>query len=58
MGWYGTDAIDAALKKTKKALMEPFDFWKWIRLGIILFFIGGSGIGFLNFSFPPNYNLP
>ena len=36
MGWYGTDAVDAALKRTEKALIEPFDFWKWIRLGIIL----------------------
>jgi hypothetical protein len=58
MGWYGTDAVDAALKRTKKALIEPFDFWKWIRLGIILFFIGGSGMEFLNFNFPANYNLP
>jgi len=58
MGWYGTDAVDAALRRARKALIEPFDFWKWIRLGIILFFIGGGGIGFSNFNFPANYNLP
>jgi hypothetical protein len=56
MGWYGADAVDAALKRTKKALIEPFNFWKWIRLGIILFFIGSNG--FLNFNSPANYNLP
>ncbi len=56
MGWYSIDAVDAAMKRTKKALIEPFDFWKWIRLGIIIFFIGGTG--FSNFNFPGSYNQP
>lgn len=58
MKWYGTDAVDAALQRTRKALIEPFNFWKWIRLGIILFFISGSGMGFSNFNFPSNYHFP
>lgn len=55
MGWYGIEAIDAAIKRTKKALIEPFDFWKWIKLGIIVFFIGGGGMGTSNFNFPASY---
>lgn len=42
MVWYSIDVIDASVKRTKKILLEPFDFWKWIRLGIIIFFIGGG----------------
>ncbi|MCX9012337.1 MAG: hypothetical protein OIN66_14610 [Candidatus Methanoperedens sp.] len=55
MGWYGIDAVDAAIKRTKKALIEPFDFWKWIKLGIIVFFIGGGGTGISNFNPPASY---
>lgn len=55
MGWYGIDAVNTAIKRTKKALIEPFDFWKWIRLGVIVLFIGGGGIGTSNFNFPANY---
>lgn len=42
MSWSGIDAIDGAIKRTKKALIEPFNFWKWVKLGIIVFFIGGG----------------
>ncbi len=45
MNWYSIDAIDASIKGTKKTLTQPFDFWKWIRLGIISVLIGNSGIG-------------
>lgn len=55
MGWYGIEAVDAAIKRTKKALIEPFDFWKWIKLGVIVFFIGGGGTGISNFNFPSSY---
>jgi len=55
MGWYSIDAVDAAIKRTKKALLEPFDFWKWIRLGIIVLFVGGGGIGTSNFNLPASY---
>lgn len=55
MGWYGLEAFDSAIKRTKKVLAEPFDFWKWIRLGIITFFIGGGGMGIPNFNFPASW---
>lgn len=31
------------LRGQKKALFEPFDFWKWVKLAIIIFFIGSMG---------------
>ena len=43
MSWYGIDAIDKALSRTKTALFEPFDFWKWVKLAIIIFLLGGIG---------------
>jgi hypothetical protein len=43
MSWYAIDAIDRAFSRTKKALLEPFDFWKWVKLAIIVFFVGGLG---------------
>lgn len=55
MGWYGLEALNSAIKRTKKALIEPFVFWKWIRLGIITILIGGGGMGFPNFNFPANW---
>src|SRR3990172_1355479 len=55
MGWYGLEAFDLAIKRTKKALIEPFDFWKWIRLGIIALFVGGGGMGTPNFNFPASW---
>ncbi len=45
MGEYSIDAIGGAFEKTKKALIQPFDFWKWIKLGIIIILLGGSGGG-------------
>jgi len=56
MSWYSIDAIDTAIKRTKKTLFEPFDFWKWIKLGIIIIFIGGGFSGF-NFN-PGTFNMP
>ena len=41
MSWYGIDAIDKAISRTRTALFEPFDFWKWIKLAIIIFLLGG-----------------
>ena len=43
MGWYGIDAVDRAFSRTKKALFEPFDFWKWEKLALIIFLLGGAG---------------
>ena len=42
MTWHSIDAVDTALKRTKSALIEPFNFWKWIKLGIIILLLGGS----------------
>ncbi|MBA1341807.1 MAG: hypothetical protein C5S40_06655 [ANME-2 cluster archaeon] len=42
MTWHSIDAVDTAFKRTKSALIEPFNFWKWIKLGIIIFLLGGS----------------
>lgn len=56
MSWSGIDAIDGAVGRTKNALIEPFNFWKWIKLGIIVFFIGAGGGG--SFSNPGSFNQP
>lgn len=42
MSWYGADAIDKAVSRTRKALFEPFEFWKWVKLAIIIFFLGSG----------------
>ena len=41
MSWYGIDAVDKAVSRTRRALFEPFDFWKWVKLAIIIFLLGG-----------------
>ncbi|WP_135612510.1 hypothetical protein [Methanococcoides sp. AM1] len=46
MDWYVAEAVDKALSRTKKCLFEPFDFWKWMKLAIIVMLIGGSGSNF------------
>ncbi len=43
MSWYAIDAVDRALSRTRKALFEPFDFWKWVKLAIIILLMGGFG---------------
>lgn len=45
MTWHSIDAVDTAFKRTKSALIEPFNFWKWIKFGIIILLLGGSGGG-------------
>ena len=42
MTWHSIDAVDTAFNRTKSALIEPFNFWKWIKFGIIIFLLGGS----------------
>ncbi len=42
MSWYGIDAIDKAVLRARRALFEPFDFWKWVKLAIIIFFLGSG----------------
>jgi hypothetical protein len=43
MGWYVLDAFDRAIERTRKCLFEPFDFWKWMRLAVIVLLLGGFG---------------
>ncbi len=43
MGWYSIDAVDRAFSRTREALFEPFDFWKWVKLALIIFLLGGAG---------------
>ena len=43
MNWYAIDAADRAVSRTREALFEPFDFWKWVKLAIIIFLLGGAG---------------
>ncbi|MDW7732748.1 MAG: hypothetical protein SCH66_10020, partial [Methanolobus sp.] len=54
MSWYVVDALDGAFERTRKCLLEPFDFWKWVKLALIIFLIAiGSGFnnGGGNYSF-------
>lgn len=48
MSWYVVDAVGSAFKRTKKSLLEPFDFWKWMKLTLIIFL--GAGSPFLSNS--------
>jgi hypothetical protein len=41
MSWYGIDAVDKAVTRMRMALFEPFDFWKWVKLAVIIFLLGG-----------------
>lgn len=50
MSWYVIDAVDRAVERTRKCLIEPFDLWKWIKLSIIALFLGGGGGGNFNGS--------
>ena len=44
--WIAWAAIEGAMTKTKQMLFDPFDLTKWVKLAIILFFIGGGGSNF------------
>lgn len=53
MSWYAIENIEDALTATRQFLF-PFDLRKWLKLAIIVFFIGGigGGGGGTNFSVP------
>ncbi|WP_424359266.1 DUF7544 domain-containing protein [Methanocella sp. MCL-LM] len=38
--------VSTALDRTKKLLFEPFDAWVWLKLVIIMFFVGSGGRSF------------
>jgi hypothetical protein len=44
--WTAWDVIEGALTKTRRLLFEPFDLGMWVKLAIILFFIGAGGSNF------------
>ncbi len=54
--WWAFKPITTAFEKTRKLLLEPFDAWTWLKLIIIVFFVG-TGTGRLgnNFSNVANY---
>lgn len=45
MVWYAIDAIQDAIDETK-ALLWPFERGIWLRLAVIVFFVGGPGGAF------------
>jgi hypothetical protein len=44
MSWYAVAALDDALDATK-ALLLPFDARQWLRLALVVFFVGSAGSG-------------
>lgn len=53
MSWYAIDAANRAFSRTREALFEPFDFWKWAKLAIIIFLLGGVS----NYGNSSSYNI-
>jgi hypothetical protein len=51
--WIAWTAIEGAMTKTKQMLFEPFDLTKWVKLAIILLFVGSGGGGSGNFNSNP-----
>jgi len=55
--WWAFKPISTAFEKTKKLLLEPFNAWTWLKLMVIVFFVGiGSGRIGNQFSNTMNYN--
>ena len=54
MIYHVADTLNKAYERTKKALIEPFDLWKWLKLAIIVFLISG-GLGFGNSGYNTSY---
>jgi hypothetical protein len=53
--WWAFKPITTAFEKTKKILLEPFNVWTWIKLCVIVFFVGGAGRFGSQFSNVLNY---
>jgi len=54
--WWAFKPITTAFEKTRKLLLEPFDAWTWLKLTIIVFFVGtGTSRLSNNFSNMANY---
>jgi hypothetical protein len=55
--WWAFKPITTAFEKAKKILLEPFNAWTWLKLMIIVFFVGtGSGRVSNQFSNMANYS--
>ncbi len=44
MTWYATDTLEETYGETKEFLF-PFDVWLWLKISVILLFVGGSYSG-------------
>jgi hypothetical protein len=56
--WWAFKPITTAFEKTKKLLLEPFNAWTWLKLMIIVFFVGtGTSRISSNFSNLANYQI-
>ncbi|VUT27686.1 MAG: hypothetical protein SYNGOMJ08_00236 [Candidatus Syntrophoarchaeum sp. GoM_oil] len=53
--WIAWDVITDAMTKTRQMLFEPFDLTKWVKLAIILFFIGSGSLNFGSSSSSSNF---
>lgn len=42
MSWYAVDAVDDAFDATKR-LLTPLDARQWLKLTLVVFFLGGTG---------------
>lgn len=51
MAWYAASAIDDALETTR-AFLFPFGGWRWLKLAVVVFFLGGVGSGGGSFNLP------
>ncbi|MDI6897860.1 DUF7544 domain-containing protein [Methanocella conradii] len=38
--WWAFTAVGTAFDKTKRTLLEPFNAWTWLKLMVIVFFVG------------------
>ena len=53
--WWAFKPVTTAFEKTKKLLLSPFNAWTWIKLIVIVFFVGGASKVGSNFSNFYNY---
>ncbi|SIR04680.1 hypothetical protein SAMN05421858_1235 [Haladaptatus litoreus] len=50
MPWYAVEALDDAIETTK-AFLLPFELWTWLKLAVIVLFVGGTSTS------PPGANF-
>ncbi len=53
--WWAFKPVTTAFEKTKKILLEPFNAWTWLKLMIIVFFVG-TGTSRLGNQFGNSFN--